>query len=240
MEKLTRAIITAAGTGTRLQPLTLKIPKPLVPVNGVRMIDTEIRALREQGICEIYIVTGHLQEKFHEAYDGEPDIRLIHNPHYLDGNNVTSLYAAREYLPGSFVLEADLTVLDKSILDPSVEKSGYCATWMEPVPSQEWALDIEDGHIISCNITGNKNAYRLWGISMWTRKDGEMLAGFLKEQIEVKKNWNVYWDELPLFLYADRFDLGVRPVPGDALREIDSLEELASYDPSYRSYLRPA
>ena len=44
MHKVERAIILAAGIGKRMNPVTLKTPKPLVKVNGVRMIDTIIKA----------------------------------------------------------------------------------------------------------------------------------------------------------------------------------------------------
>ena len=50
-----RAIIMAAGTGTRMRPVTLTTPKPLIRVKGVRMIDTVIQALHENGIYEIYV-----------------------------------------------------------------------------------------------------------------------------------------------------------------------------------------
>ena len=58
MNIVKRAIIMAAGIGKRMQPVTLEVPKPLVKVNGVRMIDTVIRGLRNNGITEIYIVVA--------------------------------------------------------------------------------------------------------------------------------------------------------------------------------------
>ena len=64
MHTAKRAVIMAAGIGKRMRPVTLTTPKPLVKVNGVRMIDTVIRALQENGIYEIYIVVGYLKEKF--------------------------------------------------------------------------------------------------------------------------------------------------------------------------------
>ena len=56
----------AAGTGSRMNPITLKTPKPLVKVNGVRMIDSVIHALHANGINEIYVVVGYLKEQFYE------------------------------------------------------------------------------------------------------------------------------------------------------------------------------
>ena len=58
MYKVERAIIMAAGFGSRMSPLTLETPKPLVKVNGTRMIDTVICGLHENGIYEIYVVVG--------------------------------------------------------------------------------------------------------------------------------------------------------------------------------------
>ncbi len=231
METLKRAIIVAAGVGNRLRPITLETPKPLVRVNGIRMIDTQIRALRNQGIQDIYIVTGYKEEQFREAFQGEPDIHLIQNPHYLEGNNITSLYAAREFLPGSLVLEGDLTILNEKILSPLISKSGYLATWMEHAP--EWALEVVDGRISDLFVKGREDAYRLWGVSMWTEQDGALLSTLVKEQFENTRDWSIYWDELALSIFADRFDLGIREVPADALMEIDSLEELAAIDPTY-------
>ena len=63
MHKAERAIIMGAGMGTRLRPVTDNLPKPLVRVNGVRIIDTVIGALRANGIREIHIVTGYRADR---------------------------------------------------------------------------------------------------------------------------------------------------------------------------------
>ena len=64
MNREERAIIMAAGIGKRMQPVTLATPKPLIEVNGVRMIDTIIQGLHENGIWEIYVVVGYLKDQF--------------------------------------------------------------------------------------------------------------------------------------------------------------------------------
>ena len=235
METITRAIIVAAGEGSRLRPVTLKTPKPLVKVNGTRMIDTEIEALKRNGIHDIYIVTGYKTEQFQETYKDDPDVTVLENTNYLNGNNVTSLYVAREYLPGSFVLEGDLNISNDKILDPAISKSGYCACWMEDTP--EWALKLKDGTITSCSIEGGKDCYRLWGISMWTARDGAKLAELIRKQIEDIGDWSIYWDEIALFESISEFDLGIREIGENDIIEIDTFEELVKHDPSYKDYL---
>ncbi|MBQ5955472.1 MAG: phosphocholine cytidylyltransferase family protein [Firmicutes bacterium] len=236
MEIIDRAIILAAGEGSRLRPVTLTTPKPLVTVNGKRMIDTTVEALKRNSIHEIYIVCGYKSEMFFEAFKEDPDVTVIENTHYLEGNNITSMYAAKDFLPGSFVLEGDIIISNSDILRPEIEKSGYCANYMEEAP--EWALKVKDGRIQSCEIKGDKDAYRLWGISMWTREDGERLAELVRAQIEDIKDRDVYWDELALFRFKEQFDLGIREIGENDIIEIDTFEELVEMDPSYEKYRR--
>ena len=235
-ESLRRAIIVAAGEGKRMRPVTLETPKPLVKVHGTRLLDTSIRALKDNGIEEIIIVAGYKKEQFEEAYGEDPMITIIENPHYLEGNNITSLYEARAYLPGAFVLEGDLVIANKEILRREVACSGYCGIYMDEPP--EWALEMKDGRIMSCAIGGgHEPGYRLMGISMWTEEDGRRLAELIRTQIEDIGDWSVYWDELALNTHNEMFDLGVRAVGGGDIVEIDTVEELAAMDPQYSKYI---
>ena len=89
MHKVERAIILAAGIGKRMNPVTLGTPKPLVKVNGVRMIDTIIKALYQNDITEIYIVVGYLKEQYCEIWKEYQGITLIENPYYATCNNIS-------------------------------------------------------------------------------------------------------------------------------------------------------
>ena len=97
MPKVERAIITAAGFGSRMNPVTLDTPKPLVPVNGKPMIETTIDALRKQGICEIYVIVGYLKEKFEYLID-KYNVTLVYNSEYRTKNNLSTLHLVKNKL----------------------------------------------------------------------------------------------------------------------------------------------
>ena len=81
MHTVKRAIIMAAGNGKRMRPVTEETPKPLVRVNGVRMIDTVVQGLHKNGIREIYVVVGYRKEQFDvwkKEYHGVQLLSLIH------------------------------------------------------------------------------------------------------------------------------------------------------------------
>lgn len=233
MSNIKRAIIVAAGIGKRLQPITLETPKPLISVNGKRIIDRSIEALFANGVEDIYIVTGYKKEQFEKAFESDPRIHVLFNENYLKGNNITSMYVAKDFLPGAFVLEGDIVINDPSIFSGAVENSGYMASWKDN--AVEWILDVEDGKIKGCQISGQAAAYQLWGISMWTEEDGKRLAELIESEY-TGGNRDTYWDELALDKYKDRFDLRIREIPADALAEIDTVAELAAIDASYKKY----
>lgn len=219
-----RAVIMAAGMGTRMYPLTEKIPKPLVEVNGVRMIDTAIMALHENGISEIYVIVGHLKEQFGylEAHRG---LELIENPYYKTSNNISSLYVAREHLEDVMILDGDQIIYNPSVLTPFYRCSGYNAVWNDG-ETDEWLLTIENGIVTGCSRTGGAKGWRLYSISRWTREDGRKLRQHVEAEFRDKWNTHLYWDDIPLFCYPSEYRLGIYKMQESDVVEIDRLEEL--------------
>ena len=84
-----RAIILAAGCGSRLRPLTDNTPKALVPLLGRPLLSYQLEVLRSAGITDIHLVTGYLSHCFNLAA-----VTLHHNASYLETNMVHSLFVA--------------------------------------------------------------------------------------------------------------------------------------------------
>ena len=87
--RVKRAVFIAAGFGSRLVPITFNTPKPLVRVNGTRIIDTLLDAVTAAGIPEIVIVRGYLGEQFDQLLYKYPNIKFVENPVYNEANNIT-------------------------------------------------------------------------------------------------------------------------------------------------------
>ncbi|HUV05290.1 MAG TPA: sugar phosphate nucleotidyltransferase [Armatimonadota bacterium] len=71
-----RAVIAAAGRGKRLMPLTAETPKPLIPIQGTRLLEYILRGLRWAGILEAIIVVRHLGDKIKEAYGSGSELGM--------------------------------------------------------------------------------------------------------------------------------------------------------------------
>ena len=174
MHKAKRAIIMAAGIGKRMQPVSLHTPKPLIKVNGVRMIDTVISGLHQNGITEIYVVVGYLKEAFAELPKQYPGVVLIENPLYEICNNISSLYVAREHLEDVIILDGDQIIYNPTILTPEFERSGYNCVWCEG-KTDEWLLTVENGVVTHCGRNGGEHGWQLFSISRWSKEDGAKL-----------------------------------------------------------------
>lgn len=228
-----RAIIMAAGMGNRMHPLTFTTPKPLIEVNGKRMIETIIDALLENGIEDINIVTGYLSDAFKVLLEKYPDINLINNPDYEKYNNISSLYAAKDLLDTDVIItDGDQVVYNKDIFDPAFSRSGYNATEVTSF-TKEWVMTVENGIVTACSENGGDKGWQLYSVSRWKREDALKLKELLELEFEVNKRRDLFWDDIPMSLHMNEFQLGIRVMNTGDILEIDSLEELKEIDSNY-------
>ena len=110
-----KAIILAAGTASRLRPLTLHTPKCLLKVGERTLLQRSMDALIEAGIREFVIVTGYLhmqiEDFVYKTYGKDINVCFIHNKDYETTNNIYSLWLARPEAEGQEVLLLDSDLL---------------------------------------------------------------------------------------------------------------------------------
>lgn len=178
------AIILAAGLGSRLKPLTKEVPKPLVKVNGLSLIERQIYLLKEAGICEIIIVIGYMSDKF-KFLEKKYNVKLIYNNKYKEYNNIYSLYLAQDYLNNTYILEGDV-YLTKNLFIENLKHSTYFAVKKE-MYENEWVLKYDNKKRLEEIYIGyEKGAYVMSGISYWNIDDTKVIKDKLNKLIKNK------------------------------------------------------
>ena len=225
-----RAVMLASGFGNRMLPITINTPKPLVNVNGKRIIETLLDALAAIDVTEVYIVTGYLREQFELLKRDYPGIVLLENPIFDTTNNISSACVAKEHFQNAYAFESDLYLKNPGLL----KKYRYHSCYMGvPVgETTDWCFDVEDG-IITDLYKGGTDCYHMYGISYWTAEDGAALAEDLPRAFEQEENRQRFWDDVPCVLARDHYEVHIEPCTFDDVDEIDSFAELQAIDPRY-------
>lgn len=130
-----KAIILAAGRGSRMRQLTDDRPKCLVTLRGTCLLDRQLAALRAAGMTEIGIVTGYRRELL-AAHVQEQGVAEFHNPRWAQTNMVSSLEAADAWLAAEpcIVSYSDIfyepTAVEALMLSPASLAVTYDPHWL--------------------------------------------------------------------------------------------------------------
>jgi len=134
-EKITTALLLAAGTGSRLYPLTKNAPKCMTIVNNHSILERLLSSLNHQGFKRLVIVTGHLEDHIREYLGdktGDIEIEYIFSPLYKTTNNIYSLWMARKIINEPFLLlESDL-IFDESLLKDMLYPDRIAVAKLQP------------------------------------------------------------------------------------------------------------
>ncbi len=228
--RVKRAIFIAAGFGSRMVPVTLNTPKPLVRVNGKRIIDSLLDAVLAAGIEEIVLVRGYLAEQFDQLLYKYPMIKFIENPAYSEANNISSAMCVRYLLSNAYVFEADLLLYNPKI----VKKYQYTSNFLgvKKQRSDDWCFDVMD-NIICGQKVGGIYCYQEVGISYWNEADGKKLAEHIKQTYDMPGGKERYWDQVPFVFFPDEYAVEIRECQDEDIVEIDTFKELKLIDKTY-------
>lgn len=228
--RVKRAVFIAAGFGSRLVPITLNTPKPLVRVNGKRIIDGLLDAVLATGIEEIIIVRGYLADQFDQLLYKYPMIKFLENPIYNEANNISSAMCARYMLCNAYVFEADLLISNPKIIKKYHYTSNFLGIKKER--SDDWCFTVKEG-IIAEQKVGGFDCYQMVGISYWGDADGIKLSNHIKKAYEMPGGKELYWEQVPLKVFKDHYKVEVLECKDEDIIEIDTFRELKAIDKTY-------
>lgn len=229
--RVKRAIFLAAGFGARLAPITLNTPKPLVRVNGVRIIDTMLDAVIAAGIPEIIIVRGYLSEQFDQLLYKYPQIKFVENPMFNESNNISSAVCVRFLFQNAYVLDADLVLKNPGLIRKYEYESNLLGVPVER--TDDWCVTLDRNGFVDSVAVGGLNGFREVGIFYWDAKDGAKLAEDLQSVYQSPGGRERMWEHTPLIYKKEHYQVAVRTCSASDFTEIDTFNELKKVDRSY-------
>jgi CTP:phosphocholine cytidylyltransferase-like protein len=157
---------------------------------------------------------------------------LIDNDIYDSTNNISSAIAALDYFKeGCYLCEADLYITNPKVIKKYQYASNILGSFS--LETDDWSYRLKDGYIIDYK-KGNTYCYNYYGISYWTPEDCVKLCEDWTESFKTEEGRDVFWEQIPLQLKADRYNVEVRICNKSDIMEIDNYYELQMLDSSYK------
>ena len=199
-----KAVILAAGLGSRLRPITNEVPKCMVPVNGIKIIDKQINNLLVNNVTDICVVAGYKADVLIQYIRNQyPFIKIIENKRYAETNNMYSLFLTRNFIDGSefLLMNADV-YYDSDIITGLLEGSNIskiaCDKTQFLEESMKITLDNGDKiNHISKQISQKEHFAVSIDVYRISSEDSCRLFEYIVETILKKKDENS-WTEVAL------------------------------------------
>lgn len=234
-----KALILAAGLGSRLAPITDNLPKSLVPVNGKPIIFKQIENLHENGITDITVISGYkadvLEKAIHEKY---PDIKVIESVNYATTNNMYSAYLGIKAIgtEGFLMMNADV-FHDASIEAALIACHAKNAIVVDIGRYNEESMKVieKNGRLVEISKAISKEDALGSSIDVYKFNADGAKAFFAKcvEYIEIKKELKK-WSEVALNDILSEIKFEACPLDGKWF-EIDNHDDLAAAEKLFKN-----
>ena len=229
MYKVDNAVIMAAGTSSRFAPLSYEMPKALITVKGEVMIERQIEQLKQAGISDIYIVVGYKAEMF-EYLKEKYGVVLIENKQYLERNNNSTVYAAKDVIKNSYICSAD-NYFSENPFKSEEEECYYSAVYADGF-TKEWCIEYDlDNRITNVEI-GGENAWYMLGHTFWSEEFSKRFLDILEKEYNLPQTKDLLWESIYIN-HINELDMKIKKYSPDVIFEFDTLDELREFDSSY-------
>ena len=148
-----QALILAAGKGARLGTMLNGKPKALLTIGGQPLLMHHVATLQSLGVDRIGIVVGHGAQQVEECAGG--DCTLIRNDHYAETNSLYSLWVARTWIDGPFIMiNADVLAhvdVYRTVMEGYTTRLAFDSS--KGNDDEEMKVEIRDGHVVAIGKT---------------------------------------------------------------------------------------
>jgi choline kinase len=231
--KITTAVLLAAGTGSRLQPLTNDMPKCLTEVSGTSILERLTHCLSYHGFRRLIVVVGHMDDCIRRFLGNSINgltIDYIVNPQYMTTNNIYSLWLARKAIREAFLLIESDIVFDDSLLGDMLYPDSIAVSHMLPWMNGSTVTISRSRRVSKLNVEHHEipgiTEYKTVNIYSFSLSSWRLVEKQLEQHISAGRVNDYYETALAEMIAAG--SLSFKPVffnPG-RWYEIDTLRDL--------------
>lgn len=228
-----RAIILAAGKGTRMTSYASASPKCLLEFNGEALLTRQLESFTLAGVSEFIVVGGYMFDLMREyAAQSRHNIKLLYNPFFSASNSIGSLWFARDYLDESVFITNGDTFFEKSIF---AQLESNASNYVFGIDKSK-RLDAD--YCVTCvgdeivdmgkDIPADEVSAEYIGIALMRRQGIERFRELLEKYIQFE-NYNLWWEDLFTGLISKREKISFEDVTGKTWFEIDEPRDYRKY-----------
>ncbi len=217
-----KAIIMAAGVGSRLLEINNGRPKCLISTGKETLISRMVRLLRQRNVNDITVITGYMSYLVHQNL-GEK-VRYFDNPFYRVTNSIASLWLARELLTEDVILmNADL-FLEENILDVALSqrKDVVMLSDSTRIETADFRFGVDGDRVVKTGnkLTNDETDCEYVGV---VRIDANFIDQFKNhlEYLLSKGDFNNWWEGVLYSLIEQGMDIYHTDIKGTLWTEVD-------------------
>lgn len=233
-----RFVIVAAGTASRLRPLTNDTPKCLLDVGGRPLLGRVLSTIAAAGATEIVIVTGFLEHLIQAAvreWAPELSVTFVSNPEYETTNNACSLLLARPRVAGAeFVLLDSDILFEPGVLQAVLASPHENALALRPADDlgdEEIKCELDEaGRVLAIgkHVPPGRAAGESIGIERFSARASRRLFEVLEERVRGRGLVREYYEASFQQLIEEGVAIHAVSVGGLYCAEIDTLDDLSA------------
>ena len=233
--KVDNAIIMAAGRSRRCMPLSNYLPKGLFEIKGDTMVERQIKQLHDAGIKQIIIVVGYLKEKYYEMAKKYKDLIVIDNTEWEEKNNISSIYAAKDYLKKSYICCSDHWFAHNVYCD-YVYDSYYACKYTDEFLDEYCVKSTDkEGYMTSVKKGGEKCWYTI-GEAFFNKEFSAKFVDYMVKEYYDPEVKYMLWDDFQI-RHIDDLKLKVKGYSDDECKEFDTTEDILQFYPNFKDFI---
>lgn len=222
-----KALLLAAGKGTRISRYLSGNPKSTVDIGGVKLIEYTVSLLKKKGVDEIGIVLGYCAEEIKKLLKHENNIKFYLNPFYEITNSMGSIWFAKDFIDDDILIMNADVFLEEKLLDFILASNESPVLFSDESRKKEadYKLYYENGILkdYGKELPFHKVTGEYIGVAKFNKTFIKVFKDNLDKMINEKK-YNLWWENV-IYDLTNILEIKVKDIKNIFWAEVDYIED---------------